>query len=162
MILIVLSWSSHLYHKSLLTAKSVSFYSAGRRHNLDSDLRDKLGRQFSPERRPSLDRSGRRVQRFNGKICSFGLGLITKNLSTSRSGFLSSDYNRWNSKLQDMKTPGHLRSDGMPSSLLGSAAVICWFLHDLKLWLLSFIITEMKTTGRTADMMIDVIMLLVV
>ncbi|CAA7029881.1 unnamed protein product [Microthlaspi erraticum] len=38
----------------------------GRRHNLDSDLRDKLGRQFSPERRPSLDRGGRRVQRFNG------------------------------------------------------------------------------------------------
>ncbi|VVA98814.1 unnamed protein product [Arabis nemorensis] len=44
----------------------------GRRHNLDSDLRDKLGRQFSPERRPSMDRSGRRVQRFSGKICSFG------------------------------------------------------------------------------------------
>lgn len=38
----------------------------GRRHNLDGDLREKLGRQFSPERRPSLDRSGRRVQRFNG------------------------------------------------------------------------------------------------
>ncbi|CDY55653.1 BnaA01g36550D [Brassica napus] len=37
-----------------------------RRHNLDGDLRDKLGRHFSPERRPSLDRSGRRVQRFNG------------------------------------------------------------------------------------------------
>lgn len=54
------------------TLKSVSLYSAGRRHNLDSDLRDKLGRQFSPERRLSVDRSGRRVQRFNGKICSFG------------------------------------------------------------------------------------------
>ncbi|CAL9221807.1 unnamed protein product [Arabidopsis halleri] len=39
---------------------------AGRRHNMDSDLRDRLGRQFSPERRPSLDRSGRRVQRFSG------------------------------------------------------------------------------------------------
>ncbi|CAN8270380.1 unnamed protein product [Cochlearia groenlandica] len=38
----------------------------GRHHNLDSDLREKLGRQYSPERRPSLDRSGRRVQRFNG------------------------------------------------------------------------------------------------
>ncbi|XP_018433103.1 zinc finger CCCH domain-containing protein 40 isoform X3 [Raphanus sativus] len=38
----------------------------GRRHNLDGDLRDKLGRHFSPERRPSLDRSGRRVQRFSG------------------------------------------------------------------------------------------------
>ncbi|KAG7578199.1 Zinc finger CCCH-type [Arabidopsis thaliana x Arabidopsis arenosa] len=38
----------------------------GRRHNMDSDLRDRLGRQFSPERRPSLDRSGRRVQRFSG------------------------------------------------------------------------------------------------
>ncbi|KAF2542497.1 hypothetical protein F2Q68_00032067 [Brassica cretica] len=37
-----------------------------RRHNLDGDLRDKLGRHFSPERRPSLERSGRRVQRFNG------------------------------------------------------------------------------------------------
>ncbi|XP_020887139.1 zinc finger CCCH domain-containing protein 40 isoform X3 [Arabidopsis lyrata subsp. lyrata] len=33
---------------------------------MDSDLRDRLGRQFSPERRPSLDRSGRRVQRFSG------------------------------------------------------------------------------------------------
>uniref|UniRef100_A0A1J3F564 Zinc finger CCCH domain-containing protein 40 n=1 Tax=Noccaea caerulescens TaxID=107243 RepID=A0A1J3F564_NOCCA len=66
MILIVLRWSSHLYHTSVLTAKSVSFYSAGRRHNLDSDLRDKLGRHFSPERRPSLDRGRRRVQRFNG------------------------------------------------------------------------------------------------
>lgn len=53
------------------TAKSVSS-TAGRRHNMDSDLRDRLGRQFSPERRPSLDRSGRRVQRFSGKICSFG------------------------------------------------------------------------------------------
>ncbi|KAJ0232237.1 Zinc finger CCCH domain-containing protein 40 [Hirschfeldia incana] len=38
----------------------------GRRHNLDGDLRDRLGRQFSPERRPSLDRNGRRVQRFSG------------------------------------------------------------------------------------------------
>ncbi|XP_010510662.1 PREDICTED: zinc finger CCCH domain-containing protein 40-like isoform X1 [Camelina sativa] len=38
----------------------------GRRHNMDSDLRDRLGRQFSPERRPSLDRSGRRLQRFSG------------------------------------------------------------------------------------------------
>ncbi|XP_020887138.1 zinc finger CCCH domain-containing protein 40 isoform X2 [Arabidopsis lyrata subsp. lyrata] len=47
------------------TAKSVSS-TAGRRHNMDSDLRDRLGRQFSPERRPSLDRSGRRVQRFSG------------------------------------------------------------------------------------------------
>ncbi|CAH8383540.1 unnamed protein product [Eruca vesicaria subsp. sativa] len=45
-------------------AESSSF--TGRRHNLDGDLREKLGRQFSPERRPSLDRSGRRVQRFNG------------------------------------------------------------------------------------------------
>jgi len=64
------------------TAKSVSS-TAGRRHNMDSDLRDRrhnmdsdlrdrLGRQFSPERRPSLDRSGRRVQRFSGKIYSFG------------------------------------------------------------------------------------------
>ncbi|XP_010488207.1 PREDICTED: zinc finger CCCH domain-containing protein 40-like isoform X3 [Camelina sativa] len=33
---------------------------------MDSDLRDRLGRQFSPERRPSLDRSGRRLQRFGG------------------------------------------------------------------------------------------------
>ncbi|CAF2077036.1 unnamed protein product [Brassica napus] len=39
---------------------------SSRRHNLDGDLRDKLGRHFSPERRPSLERSGRRVQRFNG------------------------------------------------------------------------------------------------
>ncbi|ESQ47687.1 hypothetical protein EUTSA_v10020800mg [Eutrema salsugineum] len=38
----------------------------GRRHNLDIDLRNKLGRQFSPERRHSLDRSGRRFQRFSG------------------------------------------------------------------------------------------------
>ncbi|XP_010488206.1 PREDICTED: zinc finger CCCH domain-containing protein 40-like isoform X1 [Camelina sativa] len=38
----------------------------GRHHNMDSDLRDRLGRQFSPERRPSLDRSGRRLQRFGG------------------------------------------------------------------------------------------------
>ncbi|XP_018433102.1 zinc finger CCCH domain-containing protein 40 isoform X2 [Raphanus sativus] len=42
------------------------FELASRRHNLDGDLRDKLGRHFSPERRPSLDRSGRRVQRFSG------------------------------------------------------------------------------------------------
>ncbi|KAH0943237.1 hypothetical protein HID58_002874 [Brassica napus] len=47
-----------------LPGESSSF--RGRRHNLDGDLRDKLGRHFSPERRPSLDRSGRRVQRFNG------------------------------------------------------------------------------------------------
>ncbi|KAL1197498.1 Zinc finger CCCH domain-containing protein 40 [Cardamine amara subsp. amara] len=38
----------------------------GRQHNVDNDLRDRLGRQFSPERRPSLDRSGRRLQRFSG------------------------------------------------------------------------------------------------
>ncbi|KAF8085997.1 hypothetical protein N665_0639s0010 [Sinapis alba] len=42
------------------------FELASRRHNLDGDLRDKLGRQFSPERRPSLDRCARRVQRFSG------------------------------------------------------------------------------------------------
>ncbi|KAF3531926.1 hypothetical protein DY000_02042019 [Brassica cretica] len=47
-----------------LPGESSSF--RGRRHNLDGDLRDKLGRHFSPERRPSLERSGRRVQRFNG------------------------------------------------------------------------------------------------
>ncbi|XP_018433101.1 zinc finger CCCH domain-containing protein 40 isoform X1 [Raphanus sativus] len=47
-----------------LPGESSSF--RGRRHNLDGDLRDKLGRHFSPERRPSLDRSGRRVQRFSG------------------------------------------------------------------------------------------------
>ncbi|XP_019097098.1 PREDICTED: zinc finger CCCH domain-containing protein 40-like isoform X2 [Camelina sativa] len=47
------------------TAESISS-TAGRHHNMDSDLRDRLGRQFSPERRPSLDRSGRRLQRFGG------------------------------------------------------------------------------------------------
>lgn len=100
------------------TAKSVSS-TAGRRHNMDSDLRDRLGRPFSPERRPSLDRSGRRLQRFSGKICSFGVlefccQLDTiKILSTSRSVFLSSDFYRRTSNLQEMKILGHLRTEGM-------------------------------------------------